>query len=95
MPRYRNQRTPADFKVKAIKADRELRRDPHYQPGFVNVPLTVSGVDVRLDAEEMVMLRRLAATGRFGETDGEVLRHVFFSWWIGKFMHGPKHFRSS
>jgi hypothetical protein len=41
------------------------------------------------------MLRRLAATGRYGETDGEVLRHVFFSWWIGKFMHGPKHFRSS
>ncbi len=95
MPRYRNQRTPADFKVPAIKADRELRPDPRYRPEFVNVPLKVSDVDVRLDPEERDMLRRLKATGRFGETDGEVLRHVFFSWWIEKFMHGPKHVRSS
>ena len=95
MPRYRNQRTPADFKVTAIKADRELRRDPHYRPEFVNVPLRVSEVDVRLDPDELQALRRLKATGRFGETDGEVLRHVFFSWWIERFMHGPKHFRSS
>jgi uncharacterized protein YcgI (DUF1989 family) len=95
LPRYRNQRTPADFKIPAIKADRELRRDPHYRPEFVNVPLRTSEVAVRLEPAETEMLRRLAATGRYGETDGEVLRHVFFSWWIGKFMHGPKHFRSS
>jgi len=95
LPRYRNQRTPADFKIPAIKADRELRRDPRYRPEFVNVPLRTSEVAVRLEPAETEMLRRLAATGRYGETDGEVLRHVFFSWWIGKFMHGPKHFRSS
>lgn len=95
LPRFRNQRTPADFKVQTIKADRELRRDAHYRPEFVNVPLTVSEVAVRLDAEERETLQRLKATGRFGETDGEVLRHVFFGWWIGKFMHGPKHFRAS
>ena len=95
MPRYRNQRTPADFKIKEIKADRALRRDPSYTPQFVNVPVAVSEVDIRLDADEREMLARLVATGRFGGTDGEVLRHVFFSWWIGKFMHGPKHFRSS
>jgi uncharacterized protein len=95
LPRYRNQRTPADFKIPAIKADRELRRDPRYRPEFVNVPLRTSEVPVRLEPAETQMLRRLAATGRYGETDGEVLRHVFFSWWIGKFMHGPKHFRSS
>jgi uncharacterized protein YcgI (DUF1989 family) len=95
MPRYRNQRTPADFKIKEIKADRALGRDPSYTPQFVNVPVAVSEVDIRLDADEREMLARLVATGRFGGTDGEVLRHVFFSWWIGKFMHGPKHFRSS
>jgi hypothetical protein len=95
LPRYRNQRTPADFKIPAIKADRELRRDPHYRPEFVNVPLRTSEVAVHLEPAETEMLRRLAATGRYGETDGEILRHVFFSWWIGKFMHGPKHFRSS
>lgn len=94
-PRYRNQRTPADFKIKEIKADRGLRRDPYYRPQFVNVPVALSELEVRLDGEEREMLASLAATGRFGETDGEVLRHVFFSWWIGKFMYGPKHFRSS
>jgi uncharacterized protein YcgI (DUF1989 family) len=95
MPRYRNQRTPADFKIKEIRADRALRRDPSYTPQFVNVPVAVSEVEIHLDADEREMLARLVATGRFGGTDGEVLRHVFFSWWIGKFMHGPKHFRSS
>jgi len=95
LPRYRNQRTPADFTIKEIKADRELRRDPSYRARFVNVPLTVSEVEVRLDAEEREMLASLVATGRFGESGAGVLRHVFFSWWIGKFMHGPKHFRSS
>jgi hypothetical protein len=38
IPPYRNQRTPADFKIKTIKADRELRRDPSYHPEFTNVP---------------------------------------------------------
>jgi uncharacterized protein len=37
------------------------------------------------------MLRRLGASGKFGETDAEVLRYVFFTWWIEKFMNGPKH----
>ncbi len=37
------------------------------------------------------MLRRLGATGKFGETDAEVLRYVFFTWWIKNFMNGPKH----
>src|SRR3984885_3412969 len=31
-PRRKNQRSPADFKVKAIKADRELRPDSAYRP---------------------------------------------------------------
>lgn len=95
MPRYRNQRTPADFKVKDIKADRELRRDPGYRPEFTNVPLRVSEIEVHLDREEADILKRLKATGRFGERGGEVLRAVFFGWWIENFMHGPKHFRSS
>jgi uncharacterized protein YcgI (DUF1989 family) len=37
VPRVRKlvgQKTPADFKVKAIKADRPLRRDTSYQPEF-------------------------------------------------------------
>ena len=94
VPRYRNQRTPADFKVKEIKADRALRRDPSYRPDFTNVPLMVSELEVRLDDEEAEMLERLKTTARSGKTDGEALRAAFFAWWIANFMHGPKHFRS-
>jgi uncharacterized protein YcgI (DUF1989 family) len=90
-PRARNQRTPSDFKVQRIKAERELARDPSYQAEFVNVPLHHRDVDVALSEDEMAQLRALAATGEFGETDAEVLRYVFFTWWIGKFMRGPKH----
>ena len=90
-PRRTNQRTPADFKVQKIKAERELSRDTGYRPDFTNVPLTISEIDVDLTDAELDMLRRLAASGKFGETDAEVLRYVFFTWWIEKFMNGPKH----
>jgi uncharacterized protein YcgI (DUF1989 family) len=90
-PRARNQRTPADFKVQQIKADRALRRDTAYRPDFTNVPLQLSELEVTLTADEMERLRRLAASGGFGDTESEVLRYVFFTWWIGKFMRGPKH----
>ncbi len=95
MPSYGNQRGPADFKVKEIKADRELRREPDYRPEFTNVPIVVTELDIPLDADEAGKLRAIKATGRYGETDGEVLRYVFFSWWIEHFMHGPKHFDRS
>jgi uncharacterized protein YcgI (DUF1989 family) len=92
---YSNQRTPKDFKVQTIKADRELQRDPDYAPDFTNVPIRIDGLDVPLDDEERAILDQLTATGRFGADDGEVLRYVFFSWWIERFMHGPKHFREN
>lgn len=91
---YANQRSPADFKVKAIKADRELRRDPGYLPEFTNVPIQISELELPLNQDDRELLDRLHATGRFGRTDGEVLRAVFFAWWIENFMHGPKHFRN-
>ena len=90
-PRLRNQRTPADFKVQRIKADRPLQRDAGYRPDFTNVPLQVSELEVALSPAEYALLRELAATGKYGHTDAEVLRYVFFTWWIENFMHGPKH----
>jgi uncharacterized protein YcgI (DUF1989 family) len=90
-PRAKNQRTPADFRVQRIKPDRALQRDPTYQPEFTNVPLQHADIEVTLTAEEMKQLRGLVATGKFGETEAEVLRYLFFTWWIGKFMRGPKH----
>jgi uncharacterized protein YcgI (DUF1989 family) len=94
-PTYINQRTPADFKVKDIKVERELSPDAAYVPDFTNVPIEITELDIGLDDADAEVLARLKATGKFGETDGEVLRYVFFSWWIERFMHGPKHFEQT
>lgn len=91
-PKFKNQRTPADFKIKSIKADRELRRDPNYVPEFTNVPIRTTEVSVDLDVDEVAMLDALKRTNIYGATDAEVLRYVLFSWWIERFMQGPKHF---
>ena len=37
-------------------------------------------------------LETLKATGIYGAADSEVLRYILFSWWIERFMRGPKHF---
>jgi uncharacterized protein YcgI (DUF1989 family) len=91
-PKFKNQRSPADFKVKDIKADRELRRDPGYVPEFTNVPIRTSELPVALDATEAAAVDALKGTGLYGSTDAEVLRYVLFSWWVERFMQGPKHF---
>lgn len=90
-PKLRNQRSPVDFKVKNIKADRELYRDESYRPDFVNVPLVISELEVELSPSEMDSLEQLKANAKYGETDAEVLRYVVFTWWISNFMRGPKH----
>ncbi|MBK5232120.1 MAG: urea carboxylase-associated family protein [Thermoleophilia bacterium] len=91
---FTNQRTPADFKQSQIRVERELARDPSYVPEFTNVPIRLSGIDVDLDDSEAALLTELQATGEFGETEAEALRHVFHSWWISRYMRGPKHFES-
>lgn len=84
--RLPSQRTPDDFKLKAIKADRELRRDTAYRAEFPNVPIAVSEIAVTLTPEEYEMLSALKQSGRHGHTDGEVLRDVTFSWWGETFL---------
>jgi uncharacterized protein len=69
-----------------------LRRDPNYVPEFTNVPIRRTELAVALDADEGQALEALKATGLYGSTDAEVLRYVLFSWWIERFMQGPKHF---
>ncbi|HTP96040.1 MAG TPA: urea carboxylase-associated family protein [Burkholderiales bacterium] len=83
------QRTPADFKVKRIKADRELRRDPAYVAEFTNVPIRYSELAVSLDAEEYAMLKALARNELYGDDDGAALRDIVFSWWEERFLGKP------
>ena len=76
----RTARTLADFRVQTIRADRALRRDPSYEPKFVNYPLTTRRIPVELSADEYAMLQRVKETG-LGATDGEALRAAFFFWY--------------
>jgi uncharacterized protein len=88
---YVNQRTPADFTLREIKATRELSRDDSYAPQWPVYPIVKQRVDVALAEDEYALLARLRSDGSFGEEDGEILRHAFFSWWIEQYMRGPKH----
>lgn len=92
--RYKNQRTPADFKVKEIKATRKLERDPDYTPEWSVYPIQLTTHDVRLSAEEHKLVGQLREAGGFGEEDGDIVRYAFFSWWIENKMQGHKQFKA-
>ncbi len=78
---WRTQRTVADFKVKAIRTERKLARDPDYRPEFVNTPIAYEPIEIALDPEERALLGRLARREQYGDRDGEALRDIVFSWW--------------
>ena len=86
-PILRSQRTPESFRVRNIKADRELRADPTYRPEFKNVPLMVEDVPVELSANEMAILAAVRQP-IYGDDDGAALRDVLFSWWEERFLAG-------
>ena len=89
---YKNQRSPKDFKIKEIKATRELARDAGYRPEWPVYPIVKKAIACEFSAGDRQFLDRLRDLGAFGETDGEIVRYAFFSWWIENKMHGPKHF---
>jgi uncharacterized protein YcgI (DUF1989 family) len=82
---WATQRTPADFKVQQIKADRALKRDPGYRPQFTNVPIRLGDWDITLDASDYALLMR-QRLDIYGDNDGDALRDVLFSWWETRFM---------
>jgi len=88
---YRNQRTPADFKLSEIKVTRELTRDESYSEDWPVYPIVKRPVEVPLSEDEYALIEGLRANGGFGEADSDIVRHAFFSWWIEEFMQGPKH----
>jgi len=87
---YRNQRTPADFRLAQIKATRELERDDSYTPEWPVYPIVKQPVEVTLSDDELALVDGLRANGGFGAADGDIVRHAFFSWWIEHYMRGPK-----
>jgi uncharacterized protein YcgI (DUF1989 family) len=89
LKRLPSQRTPADFKVSQIKADRALYKDPAYQPAFTNVPIRIEELTVTLTDEEYQLLRNSALTELYGADDGAALRDIVFSWWSERFISAP------
>ena len=81
-----SQRTPADFRLKEIKTERELRRDPSYTPSFINVPLRISDLAVTLDDVEYALLQQCKLPDLYGDDDGAALRDIVFSWWAERFI---------
>jgi hypothetical protein len=88
---YRNQRTPADFRLSDIKVTRELARDEAYSPEWPVYPIVKRPVEVPLTEDEYALIEDLRANGGFGEADSDIVRHAFFTWWISEFVQGPKH----
>jgi hypothetical protein len=84
-----SQRTPENFRNAKIKTDRALRKDPGYEPQFLNTPLTVSEIAVELDDGELAVLRGYEFRALYGDDLGATLRDLFFSWWEGRFVTSP------
>lgn len=79
--RYRNQRTPADFRLAAIKASRELRPNPTYEADWPCYPVELAELAVELPDDLVEWVERLRQTQRFGKSTSDVVRALFFHWW--------------
>jgi hypothetical protein len=84
--RFANQRVVEDFKIKEIRIERELSRDPGYVAEWPRFPITTTSVEVELTDDEYRQLDALTSEGRFGETAEDVLRYTFFTWCLGHWM---------
>jgi len=78
---FKGQRTPDEFKVNKIKADRELRRNPSYVLEFVNYPITNKAIQVPLRTEELAKAKQLVAVG-LGKDVAEVIRIGVILWYM-------------
>ena len=61
---------------------RPLEADPGYVPGYRTSPLRRRSLEVELPDGPARRLDALRRHGGFGESDGEIVRAVLFSWWL-------------
>lgn len=74
------QRTLEHFRVREIRGERELRRDPNYVPEFVNFPIRTRRIAVELSEEQYAGLQAMKKLLP-GKDDGECLITAFFLWY--------------
>ena len=77
--RFKNQRTVDQFRVKDIKPDRELRPVPGWKPQFINFPIEVEDMTVKLNEAEYRKAVSLQEQG-FGRDVGDVIRRAVMIW---------------
>ena len=78
--RFHAQKTPKDFKVQEIRAQRKLERDPNYVPDYWPAPSETT-IDVTLDPQAERLLQTLLATGNYLENKEQALLHCFLRWY--------------
>lgn len=79
--RYKNQRSLSDFRVKAIRTERELTRDPNYKPQYVNFPLQMRKIEVELTPEDYEQVKRLKDRG-YVDDDEDAIRSAVMGWYL-------------
>jgi uncharacterized protein YcgI (DUF1989 family) len=76
----KSQRTPKDFINPDIRTEPELKADPNYKPQYINYPIEWKDIDVIFSNEEFMKI--WTYRGLFGDTDEEVVRTLFFHWYL-------------
>lgn len=85
---YKNQRDPSQFRLSDIKVTRELSPDPGYQPEWPVYPIREEQIEVPLSVDDNSFVEALRHRGDYGVDDGEIIRSVFFHWWLENQLKG-------
>lgn len=78
--RYKSQKTPNDFKLKEIRRNRKLERDPNYEPEFFPAPRKVA-IELELSADVREILQPLMKTEIYGSSEGKAVVACFMRWY--------------
>jgi hypothetical protein len=78
--RYKTQITPSDFKVKDIRSQRKLERDPNYMPGFIPAPKKIA-IEVNVSPATLSILQPLTNTGVYGSSEAKIILACFMRWY--------------
>ncbi len=79
--RYKNQRSLEDYRVRGIRTDRELKRDPDYKPQFTNFPLEMQQIEVQLNEQEYEQVELLISRG-FADDAEDAIRSTVMEWYL-------------
>ena len=77
---FRNQRTPAQFKVGTIKADRPLKVVPDFTAEFVNTPMQIDSFDLELNAKDQAAIDTMIERGQALDAE-DAVRSAVMTWY--------------